>query len=83
MIKFDFNTYVDVTNEQRDSYKDKVTKIKETMYKKEALLDWMDVETCISSEELKKLKKVAHDVRKDADVIVNLFGGIEIMTEQS
>ncbi len=70
MIKFDFNTYVDVTNEQRDSYKDKVTKIKETMYKKEALLDWMDVDTCISSEELKKLKKVAHDVRKDADVLV-------------
>ncbi len=29
-----------------------------------------------------KINAAASDVRKDADVIVNLFGGIEIMTEQ-
>ena len=70
MIKFDFNTYVDVTNEEKEKYNERVSNIKETMYKKEALLDWMDVETCISPEELKKLKKVANDVRKNADVLV-------------
>ena len=70
MIKFDFNTYVDVNEEEKEKYKERVSKIKETMYKKEALLDWLDTETCVSQEELKKLKKVASEVRKDADVLV-------------
>ena len=70
MIKFDFNTYVDVNEEEKEKYTERVSKIKETMYKKEALLDWLDTETCVSQEELKKLKKVASEVRKDADVLV-------------
>ena len=70
MIKFDFNTYVDVNEQDKESYKQRVEKIKETMYKKEALLDWLDTDTCISNEELKKLKKVASEVRKDADVLI-------------
>ena len=70
MIKFDFNTYADVNEEEKSKYTERVNAIKETMYKKEALLDWLDVDTCIGKEELKKLKKVANDVRKDADVLV-------------
>lgn len=70
MIKFDFKTYMNDIEKEKKEYSDKLESIKEILEKKEDMLDWYDVETCISKEELKKLKKVAKDIRKEADVLV-------------
>lgn len=70
MIKFDFKTYMLDLEEEKKNYSDKLVTIKETLEKKEDMLDWYDVDTCISKEELKKLKKVAKEIRNDADVLV-------------
>ena len=70
MIKFDFKTYMNDIEKEKEEYSDKLESIKEILEKKEDMLDWYDVETCISKEELKKLKKVAKDIRKEADVLV-------------
>lgn len=70
MLKFDFKTYMlDLENEKKE-YNEKLEEIKATLEKKEDMLDWYDVETCISKEELKNLKKVAKEIRNEADVLV-------------
>ena len=48
MIKFDFEKYMDVQG--KDLYQDKITNIKETLLKKEEMLDWVDINTCISEK---------------------------------
>ena len=70
MIKFDFNSYMFDLEKDIKEYNNKIDSISETLKKKEDMLDWYDVETCISKEELKKLKKVAKQVRDDADVLL-------------
>lgn len=70
MIKFDFKTYMNDIEKEKEEYTNKLEEIKEVLEKKADMLDWYDVDTCISKEELKKLKKVAKDIRKDAEVLV-------------
>ena len=70
MIKFDFKSYMFDLEKDIKEYNNKIDSISETLKKKEDMLDWYDVETCISKEELKKLKKVAKQVRDDADVLL-------------
>lgn len=70
MIKFDFKSYMfDLENEKK-SYSDKIKNISKTLAKKEDMLDWYDINTCVSKEELKKLKTIAKDVRNDADILL-------------
>ena len=70
MLKFDFKTYMYDINKEKDEYKNKAKEIKKILEKKEDMLDWYDVETCIGKDELKELKKVAKQVRDDAEVLV-------------
>ena len=70
MLKFDFKTYMYDIEKEKNEYEDKLFKIREILEKKEDMLDWYDVDTCVSKEELKELKKVAKQVREDADVLV-------------
>ena len=70
MLKFDFKTYMYDIKDEVDSYKEKINEISKILENKEDMLDWYDIETCISDEELKELKKVAKRVRDDADVLV-------------
>lgn len=48
----------------------RLEEIKQTMNKKESFLDWLDVETCISFEERKKISLLSEEIRKEADVFV-------------
>lgn len=70
MIKFDFESYMEDLSKEKEEYKNKIKTIKNTLEKKESMLDWYDVETCISKEELKELVKVAKEIRNNADVLV-------------
>ena len=70
MIKFDFKTYVDNLEAEKKEYKTKISSIKKELEKKESMLDWYDVDTCISKEELKELVKVAKEIKSKADVLV-------------
>lgn len=70
MLEFDFKTYLKNLDEEKKSYSSRIKTIKKTLEKKENMLDWYDVETCISKEELKQLKTVAKEVRNNADVLV-------------
>lgn len=70
MLKFDFKTYIEDLESEKVEYKEKLDNIKSVLEKKEDMLDWYDVETCISEDELKKLKRVAKKVRDDAQVLV-------------
>ena len=82
MINFDFETYMNITKEEKEEYRDRVDSIRKTIYKKEELLDWVDVETCIEKEELKRLKKVAKKVRDSADVLIVIgIGGSYLGTK--
>ena len=70
MIKFDFESYMLDLENEKESYSSKIENINKILSKKEDMLDWYDVETCIDKDELKKLKKVAKQVRDDADVFL-------------
>lgn len=70
MLEFDFNTYLKNLDEEKKDYSSKLKTIKKTLEKKEEMLDWYDVETCIGKDELKLLKSVAKEVRNNAEVLV-------------
>lgn len=70
MLEFDFKTYMNDIEKEKGTYKKRIQEIKKTLEKKESMLDWYDVDTCISKEELKRIKQVAKDVRDNADVLV-------------
>ena len=70
MIKFDFQTYMQNLEGAKKEYNQKIINIKKQLEKKESMLDWYDIDTCISKEELKELVKVAKEIRAKADVLV-------------
>ena len=68
MLKFDFNTFMNVNGD--NNYKDTIHVIREKLEKKETMLDWYDVETTISSREIEKITKVSNYIRKNAEVFL-------------
>lgn len=70
MLKFDFTTYMEDLDKEKKEYGKKIKAIEKTLEKKESMLDWYDVDTCISKEELKELVRVSKEIRNNADVLV-------------
>ena len=70
MLEFDFKTYMFDIEKDKKEYNKKLDEIKKVMSKKEDMLDWYDIETCVSKDELKALKLVAKEIRNEADVLV-------------
>lgn len=70
MIKFDFKSYMKLDESLFNTYEDKLKSIKETLRKKESMLDWYDFETTVTSEELAKIKKYADFVNNHYDVMI-------------
>lgn len=70
MIKFDFETYIGNLDSDKKEYETRLTEIKKTLDKKESMLDWYDIDRCISKQELKELIKVAKEIKDTADVLV-------------
>ena len=68
MLKFDFNTFMNINGE--NDYDDKIHNIRETLEKKDSMLDWYDVDTTISKSEFEKIEKVSNYVRKNCDVFL-------------
>ncbi len=70
MIKYDFYTYTNIKKEDVVQYEEKIQEIKKIMEKKEAMLDWMDVESTIKEEEIKDILSTSKEIRKKADVFL-------------
>jgi len=68
LIKFDFNTFMEVKGE--NEYLEKIHDIKEILNKKESMLDWLDIESTISDKEFDKIVSVSNYVRRNCDVFL-------------
>ena len=68
MLKFDFKTFMDINGE--NDYSDKIHDIRSILEKKEAMLDWYDVDTTISDKEFDKIVSVSSYVRRNAEVFL-------------
>lgn len=68
MLKFDFNTFMNINGE--NDYIDKIKEIKTKLEKKESMLDWLDINTTITKHELEKVISVSSYIRKNADVFL-------------
>lgn len=55
-----------ITNEE----KEKLNYIKKRIEKKEEFLDWLDIETTISDEEINYIEELANNIKKDYDVFL-------------
>lgn len=78
MIKLDYKSYTanSVTQGEIKQYYGKVKQILQVMDKKESMLDWIDVESTVSSEEIKAIKQVAKEIRdSNSTLIVVGVGG--------
>lgn len=73
MLKFDFNTFMDIDGE--NNYNEKIHDIRKILEKKEKMLDWYDVDTTITQSEIDKIVRVSNYVRKNAEIFLVLGVG--------
>lgn len=66
-IKFDDVKKYDTISEIE---REKLRKVYEIMKKKESMLDWTDIKTCISKEELQKIIDVSKEIRSFCDCFI-------------
>lgn len=71
MLKFDFKTYNNkyVNNDKLNAYQEKNAYIK-SLFSKEELQHWTNINTYVSNEELDQIKNVSQEIRKIADVFI-------------
>jgi len=66
-IHFEYEKeYSEITSEEQQ----KLNFIKETIEKKESMLDWKDISSCISVSELEHIKKTAKQIQQDFDTFI-------------
>lgn len=72
MVKLDYLTYTgdNITKSEVEQYYGKAKQILQIMDKKESMLDWVDIETTISNEELQGIKKVAKEIRDSNSILI-------------
>lgn len=70
MIKYDFDTYTNIEQQEIKKYDEKIEKIKNIMKKKDSMLDWFDVESTITEEEIEDIVSSSEEIRKKADVFL-------------
>ena len=68
MLKFDFNTFMNIQG--KNEYKSKINEIKTKLEKKESMLDWYDIDTTITKREFEKIIKVGNYIRKNAEIFL-------------
>ena len=73
VIKFDFKTFNNVKD--TSDYKNKIHDIRKKIDSKKDMLDWYDVDTCITENEVKRIKKVGKYIRNNADVLIVVGAG--------
>lgn len=67
LIKFDdVRKYDNISEIERE----KLRKIYEIIKKKESMLDWTDIKTCISKEELQKIIDLSKEIRSSCDIFI-------------
>lgn len=72
MIKFNYQDYTQgfFTQQDIDEYKPKLEQIKQTIFQKGCMLDWVDKETTITQQELCLVKDYAKQIRENADLFI-------------
>lgn len=70
MIKYDFDTYTNIEQQEIKKYDEKIKNIKNIMKKKDSMLDWFDVESTITEEEIEDIVSSSLEIRKKADVFL-------------
>ena len=72
MLTFDFKTYMGsvITKEQFKKYLPRLQKITNHMNRKLEMLDWLDVSTSITKEELERLKSLAQYTKSHCDLFI-------------
>lgn len=71
MIEFDFSTYMrSIKKEDVASYQERIHKIKETLEKKESMLDWYDIETTISDNEVEEIINTSNYIKNNCDLFL-------------
>ena len=68
MLKTDFSTYI--KNKNYKPYDEKIKNIKIKLNNGGKMLDWYDIDKCITEEELIKIKKLSNDIRKDCELFI-------------
>ena len=68
MIKFDFKTFNTVTRD--NTYNQQIHDIRKIFESKSDNLGWYNVDKCISSKEIEKIKKVGNYIRKNTDIFI-------------
>ena len=68
MITFDFNKYLQ--KKDFNKYQDKIDKIKKHLNNDTKLLDWYNLDKCISKEEIDKIKKLSTNIRNICDTFI-------------
>ena len=60
MLKTDFKTYLKERN--LNFYDDKILKIKNTLDNGGEMLDWYDINKCISPDDISKIKNISKEI---------------------
>lgn len=68
-MKLNFN-YVKEYHSISLKEEEKLEKIKETMERKESMLDWLDIDTCISREDLIQIEELSKKIRSSCDIFL-------------
>ena len=68
MIKTDFNTYL--KDKDFKAYKERIKKIKNDLNNGGEMLDWYDIDKCISLDELNKIKDISKKIRKNCELFI-------------
>ncbi len=68
MLKTDFKTYLKERN--LNFYDDKILKIKNTLDNGGEMLDWYDINKCISPDDISKIKNISKEIRKNCELFI-------------
>ena len=68
MLKTDFKTYIKDKN--IELYKEKIINIKNTLNAGGEMLDWYDIDKCISQSDLNKIKDISKDIQENCELFI-------------
>ncbi len=78
MINLDYLSFTGdyITKSEIEKYDSKIEQILNTIQKKQSMLDWFDIDTTVSEQEIEQIKNIAKEIREnDAYLVVVGAGG--------
>ena len=69
MIKVDSKFCIEYDNMTTDEY-NKILEISNKIAKKDKMLDWIDIETCITEDEVERVINIGNEIRKNSDIFI-------------